>query len=145
MTTVKKFREEIALHSHKNTKRELIFFERAIKFHEELANDEDEDNIGHLCDHIYFENLFNAYFIENNPNHQISEEPIINISTFFKSPEWLLIKRSMLNPNNNDNKCFQYSAILSLYHEQLGRNYCRVSKIKEYIENFNQKNINFPL
>ena len=90
MTTVKKFREEIALHNHKNTKRELIFFERAIKFHEKLANDEDEDNIGHLCDRIYFENLFNAYFIENNPNHQVSEEPIINISTFFKSPEWLL-------------------------------------------------------
>ena len=42
ITTVKNFREEIAFHSHKNTKRESIFFERAIKFHEELANDEDE-------------------------------------------------------------------------------------------------------
>ena len=34
--------------------------------------------------------------------------------------------------------------ILSLYHEQLVRNCCRVSKIKVYIDNFNWQNINFP-
>ena len=52
MAAVKKFKEEIAFHGHKNTKRELIFFEKAIKFHEELANDEDEDDIEYLSDRI---------------------------------------------------------------------------------------------
>ena len=33
---------------------------------------------------------------------------------------------------NNDNKCFQYCVTLSLYHEQVGKNYCRISKIKQY-------------
>ena len=34
--------------------------------------------------------------------------------------------------------------ILSSYHEQHGRNYCRISKIKKYIDNVNWENINFP-
>ena len=34
--------------------------------------------------------------------------------------------------------------VLSLYHEQLGRNYCRISKLKPFIDNFNWKNTNFP-
>ena len=69
MTIVKKFKKEIALRDHKNTKREIIFFEKAIKFHEESANDEDEDDIMYLNDRIiYFENLFHDYFVKNNTN-----------------------------------------------------------------------------
>ena len=146
MTTVKKFKDEIALHGHKNTKGEITFFEKAIKFHEELANDEDEDDIMYLNDRIiYFENLFHDYFIKNKTNHQMLEELLVNNSTFIITPEWLTLKRSVLNPHNNDNKCFQYYVTLSLYHEQIGRYYCRISKIKEYIDNFNWENINFPL
>ena len=74
----------------------------------------------------------------------MSKEPTINNSTFIKTPEWLKLKRSVLNPNNNDNKCFQYSVILSLYHEQIGKNYCRISNIKPFINNLNWENINFP-
>ena len=33
---------------------------------------------------------------------------------------------------------------LSLYHEQIGRNFCRISTIKSFIDNFNWENINFP-
>ena len=98
MTTVKKFKEEITLHSHKNTTRELIFFEKAIKVHEELANDEDEDDIMYLNGYIiYFENLFNDYFIKNNTNDQVLEKPIINNSTFIETPAWLKLKRYVLN------------------------------------------------
>ena len=107
MTTVKKFKEEIAQHGHKTTKKDLIFFEKAIKFHEKLANDEDEDNIGYLIDHIdYLDNLFNDFVIENNNADQMSETTTINNSTFIKTTEWLKLKRSVLNRNNNDNKCF---------------------------------------
>ena len=129
MTTVKKFNKEIALHLHKNTKREIIFFEKAVKFHEELVNDEDEDYIMYLNDCIiYFDNLFNDYNIKNNTD-QMSEKPIINNSTFIETPTWLKLKRCVLNPQNDDNKCFQYSVTLSLYHEQIGENYCRIPKL----------------
>ena len=33
---------------------------------------------------------------------------------------------------------------LSLYYEQTGKNYRRISKIKHYTNNFNWENINFP-
>ena len=64
-------------------------------------------------------------------------------STFSKTSEWFALKRSVLDLNNNDNKCFQYSIVISLYHEELGRNYCRISNIKNYVDNFNWENINF--
>ena len=51
---------------------------------------------------------------------------------------------SILNPINNDNKCFQYSIVLSLHQEQIGKNYCKISKIKLFINNYNWENINFP-
>ena len=51
-----------------------------------------------------------------------------------------------INPENNDNKCFQYSVTLSLYHKQItGRNLFRVSKIKPFVDNINWENINFSL
>ena len=80
MTTVKKIKEEMALHGHKTTEREL-------KFHEDLANDEYEDDMVYLNDClIYLDNLFNDFVIENNTD-QMSEEPIINNSTFIETPE----------------------------------------------------------
>ena len=149
MTIVKKFKEEIPLHSHKTTEKEVKSFQRAIKLHEDLVNDEDKDNIDYLINHIiYLDNLFNDFAIKNNNSDQVLEEQIINNSTFIEIPEWLKgkkLKRSVLNPNNKDNKCFQYPVIPFLYHEQIGRNYCRISNIKPFINNFNWENINFPL
>ena len=40
-------------------KKSLKIIEKAIKFHEDLANDENEDDIEYLIDRsVYFENLF---------------------------------------------------------------------------------------
>ena len=50
----------------------------------------------------------------------------------------------MLNPNNEVNKCFQYSTILSLHNKQVGQNVCRISAIKPFINNLGWENINFP-
>ena len=65
-------------------------------------------------------------------------------STLVKTPEFLKSKRAILNPQNNDNKSFEYSITLSLYQEQIGKNYNRVPNIKPYINSFNWENINFP-
>ena len=74
------------------------------------------------------------------------------MSTFVESPEWLKLRRCVMNSQNTYsinkinifNKCFQYSIILSLYHEQIKNNFFRISKIKTYINNLNWDNINFP-
>ena len=86
---------------------------------------------------VHLDNLFNDFVIKNTD--QLLEELIINDCTFVKTPEWLTPKRCVLNPNNEDNKCFQYSITLFLHHEQIGRNYCRISKIKPFINNLTGK------
>ena len=66
MTAVKYFKEEIDLHGHKSTEKELSFLKEATKFHEDLANDEDGDDVMYLIDRlIYFENLFNDFVIKH--------------------------------------------------------------------------------
>ena len=64
-------------------------------------------------------------------------------STFIKTSEWIKNKQCKINPQNKDDKSFQYSITLSLYYEQIKKNDYRVSKIKPFINNFNWKNINF--
>ena len=54
-----------------------------------LANDEDEDDIMYLNNHIiYFDNLFIIDYFVKNYTDQMSKEPIINNSTFVETPEW---------------------------------------------------------
>ena len=137
MSIVKRFKEVIALYGYKSTETEVRFFEKAIKFHEELANNEDEDGIIYLSDRIiYIDNLFNGYVTKNNTAVQVSEEPIINNLTFIKTTEWLNLKNCVINSQNNDNRCFQCSVSLSLYHQEIDRNSSRISKIKPFVNNF---------
>ena len=53
---------------------------------------------------MFFEGFCSIFNIDYTP-----EETTINNSTFIKTSKWLAFKRSVLNPNNNDNKCFQYT------------------------------------
>ena len=55
--------------------------------------------------------------------YNIDYTPKENGSTFIKTPEWLALKRSVFNPNNEDNKCFQCSYTLSLCHKQIGKTF----------------------
>ena len=64
-------------------------------------------------------------------------ETITHNSTFVKTPTWLGPKKFTINPQNDDTKSFQYSVTLSLYHEQIGRNPFRVSKIKPFVNSLN--------
>ena len=52
-------------------------------------------------------------------------------------------KKSIINPQNKDNRCFQYSIIASLFHKEIKNNPERTSKIKPFINNIDCENINF--
>ena len=49
-----------------------------------------------------------------------------------------------MNPKSNDNKSFQYSITLSIYHKEIGNNFNIITKIKPYVNNFNWNDIKFP-
>ena len=53
-------------------------------------------------------------------------------------------KGMTINPKNKDNKCFQYTIIAALNHENIKDHPERISKIKLFINNYNWKDIEFP-
>ena len=60
------------------------------------------------------------------------------------SPKWLKVKKSTINPKNNDDKCFQYAVTLALNLNNIDNHPERISKIKPFIEKYNWKDIDFP-
>ena len=64
--------------------------------------------------------------------------------SYIDSPKWLKDKKSIINPKNNDNKCFQYAVTLALNLDKIKKKTQKVSKIKSFIEKYNWEDINFP-
>ena len=64
--------------------------------------------------------------------------------SYIDSPKWLKNKKSIINPKNNDYKCFQYAVTLVLNLDKINKNSQRMSKIKPFIEEYNWKDIDFP-
>ena len=60
------------------------------------------------------------------------------------SPKWLKDKKSTINIKNNDDKCFQYAATLTLNLDKIKRDPQRISKIKPFIDQYNWKDTDFP-
>ena len=64
--------------------------------------------------------------------------------SYIDSPKWLKNKKSIINPKNNDYKCFQYAITLALNLDKINKNSQRISKIKSFIEEYNCKDIDCP-
>ena len=46
--------------------------------------------------------------------------------SYIDSPKWLKNKKATLNPENNDDNCFQYALTVALNHQNIGKT------LKEY-------------
>ena len=62
---------------------------------------------------------------------------VIIKNTFVESADLIKNKKRTINPQNKDNKCFQYSIIVSMYHKEIKYNPERISKIKPFIKILN--------
>ena len=82
-----------------------------------------------------FESLLQKYE-ENLQNKMKRSDFEFDVNfLYYDSPKWLKDKKSIINPKNNDNKCFQYAITLALNLDKIKKkNTQRVSKIKPYIE-----------
>ena len=61
-----------------------------------------------------------------------------------KSPEWVLNKIAIINPKNENNKCFQYSIAVALNNQNIENHPERISKnIKHFIDQYDWKGIDF--
>ena len=64
--------------------------------------------------------------------------------SYIDFPEWLKNKRTTINPQNNDDNCFQYALTVALNHQHIGNNPQRIPKIKPFIDQHNWNEIDFP-
>ena len=54
-------------------------------------------------------------------------------------------KKATINPiNRNDNKCFQYAAVLALNHKEIRKDSGRITKTKIFIDKYNWEERNYP-
>ena len=59
--------------------------------------------------------------------------------SYIDSPKWLKNKKATINPQNNDDKCFQYALTAALNYEQIKKNPQRISDTKSFISHYNLK------
>ena len=85
-----------------------------------------------------FDGINFSYYSFNKTN-------IYRGDTYIDSPKWLKDKKSTINPKNNDDKYFQYAVTLALNLDNIEKNPQRISKIKPFINQYNWKDIDFPL
>ena len=59
------------------------------------------------------------------------------------SSEWLKNKKATINPENNNDKCFQYALAVALNYKQIKSDPERKSNIKPFIDEYDWKEIDF--
>ena len=65
--------------------------------------------------------------------------------SYMKSPEWIVNKRPTINlKNKGDDKCFQYSIIVALHHQDIENHPERLSNIHFFSHMYNWEGIEFP-
>ena len=76
--------------------------------------------------------------------YNLNKTGIYRCGSYIDSPKWLKDKKSTINPKNNDHKCFQYAATLSLNFDNINNHPEKLSKIRPFIDQCNWKDIDFP-
>ena len=61
--------------------------------------------------------------------------------SYINSSKWLEIKRATINPQNNDDKCRQYTTTVALNHQNIENNPARISNIEPFINQYNWNDI----
>ena len=64
--------------------------------------------------------------------------------SYIKSAEWVVNKRATINPKKKDNKCFQYSTIVALNHQNIENHPLRITNIGIFTDLHNWEGIEFP-
>ena len=65
--------------------------------------------------------------------------------SYMKSPEWIVNKRATINTKSKgDNKCFEYSIIVALHHQDIENYPQKLSNIHFFSHMYSWEGIEFP-
>ena len=67
-------------------------------------------------------------------------------SSYIDLPAWIKMKKAIINPKNKeDEECFNWAVIVSLHHEEIGRDPQRISNLEPYANRYNWNGLKFPV
>ena len=76
--------------------------------------------------------------------YNLNEISLSTGGSYIDSPKYLKNNKAPINPQNNDDKCFQYAVAVALNHEQIKSNPKRISSVEPFIDQYNWKEIDSP-
>ena len=84
--------------------------------------------------------VFNEVLFTNVDFHQLN---CTSGSSYLPLPDWLAIKKAIINPKNEDKECFKWAVIMASKWEEINNNPDRISKLKRFEKDFDWSGIGF--
>ena len=66
-------------------------------------------------------------------------------SSHVELPGWVAEKKAVINPKNEDEECFKWAMIAALYHEEIGKDPQRLSRLRPFAERCDWEGLEFPV
>ena len=66
-------------------------------------------------------------------------------SLYISIPNWISKKKAVINPKNEDQKCFKWAVTVAFNHAETGKDPQRISNIKSYTNKHNCTGLEFPV
>ena len=104
--------------------------------------------IAHMREQIENPALLNSRFVFDEVLFMDIDFHQLNItrgSSYIPLPQWLDNKKAIINPHNEDKKCFKWAVIAALKWEEIGSRPERISKLKKFEKDFDWSGIKFPV
>ena len=104
--------------------------------------------VGHMETQIENPALLNSRFRFNEVLYLDVNFHRLNLrrgSSYLPLPDWLARKKAIINPQNDDEKCFKWAVIAALRWTDLKAHPERISNLREFSNDYNWSGLKFPV
>ena len=128
---------------------ELAFNSRMMNVYNLSDMDEIVDEmIAHMKEQTENPALLNSRFVFNEVLYIDVDFHQLNLtrgSSHLPLPDWLMKKKAIINPCNEDQECFKWAVIAASRWEDIDNNPQRISKLARFQSDFDWSGIRFPV
>ena len=93
------------------------------------------------CSYEYVVNTCKVLFLDIS-FHQLN---LARGSSYLPLPDWLARKKAIINPQNDDEECFEWAVIAALRWTDIKFNPERVSNLRKFANNYDWSGLKFPV